>query len=488
MSGPGDRVKVLVVDDSIVCRAALRVMLEQDPDIEVVGEAGDGVEALEQLEKLAPSLITLDLQMPRMDGLTAIEEITRRRPTPILVITDLPTLDGIDAAFAALSRGALELILKPTAWPAGSQDQAQSLADRVKRLARVKVGGPRPASLPAIATPLPLPPLGLKPPRVVGIGASTGGPGALARVLEDLPATLTAPVLVVQHMDPAFSEFFSVWLARKARRPLRLAVHGERLQDGEILVAPQGLDLTVDPEGRVGLLEAKPRALHCPSVDALFSSLAQSFGDRAVGVLLTGMGQDGAEGMRQLHRQGAITIAQDEASCVVYGMPRAAAELGAVDHVLPLAAVGSFLGTLAGGRVSSPAPERSSGPRDQPRKKKKRILIVDDSELILAVTRDALEGAGYEVVTLSNPISLAHVVRREAPDLVLLDVNMPAITGDVAAGIVLRHGATIPMLLFSDLSDAELTERAKGCGAVGHVKKSADSRALLTQIRKWLKG
>jgi two-component system chemotaxis response regulator CheB len=475
-------IQVLVVDDSAICRATLRHALESDPEIAVVGEAADGDEAVEQVSALRPSLVTMDLRMPRLGGLEAIEQIMRRQPTPILVITDQPRAEGVDVTFAALSRGALDLLPKAGTWLPESP-AARALIARVKQLTRAL---DRPEALPSGPTARPAP----RKFAAIGLGASTGGPNALARILRGLPPGFATPIAVVQHMDALFHKGFVEWLGRQSALRVREAIHGERLVPGEVWVGPSGFDFRLDHDGRVRLEPPVGSAPFVPSIDPLFTSMAENLGRGACGVVLTGMGRDGARGLLAIRQRGGLTAAQDRESSVIYGMPRACAETGAAEVILPLGEIAGFLdytclkyqGPLAA--QSLPGPTAQNGAVSMMRGK---ILLVDDSPVMLEAGRISLEEAGYEVVTLDNPLTLAAVLRKERPDLVLCDVNMPAINGDLVAQIVNRCGfAQSPIVLYSDISVQELETKAKQCGARGFIQKTGDDEALIRSIQGFL--
>jgi two-component system chemotaxis response regulator CheB len=327
-------VTVAVVDDSPLVRRVLRRIFESAGDFQVVGEAASGAEAVDLVARLRPRLVTIDVLMPGMDGLEAIELIMAKSPTRVLVITGAPVSAGRDLSFEALSRGALELVPKPAAWPdlAGGAE----LLETARRLAALPVvphvGALRSRRLRdrdgRAASP------DVTPCNLVVIGASTGGPRTLAAILAELPADLQATVIVVQHLAESFGEGFVEWLAGQTRLAVREARHGERLDVSTVLVGARGSHVTVGRSGTVVRLEEPPRHGHRPSIDLLFASAAAR-GDRACGVLLTGMGSDGAEGLLDMARAGSVTIAQDEATSTVFGMPQAAIARGAAQHVLP---------------------------------------------------------------------------------------------------------------------------------------------------------
>jgi two-component system, chemotaxis family, protein-glutamate methylesterase/glutaminase len=337
--------RVLIVDDSALFEEALREVFAGASDMEVVGAARSGEEAVELCQRLRPELVTMDVVMPGMGGLAAIEVIMAEQPTPILVVTSDPRGPSGDLAFEALRRGALDLMEKPARLPP-SADERAALLQRVRLLAKVAVvRHPRgrrravhTAAEPAAGS-------------VVGLVASTGGPAALAQVLGDLPPAFAPPVAVVQHIDATFAASFRAWLERATRRKVCFASEGVVLEPSTVALAPPGAHLVVDGERRAALV-AEPRDVpHRPSGDMLLASLARSCGAQAVGVVLTGMGRDGAEGLLAIRRAGGATAAQDDHSSVVAGMPSAAERNGAAERRLALDAIAPWLTRLGpGGR------------------------------------------------------------------------------------------------------------------------------------------
>ena len=322
--------RVVVVEDSLVQRAHLVRMLEADGDIQVVGQAVGATEAIKLVAAVRPDVVTLDLQIPDGGGQLVVEQIMAFTPTPILVLSAAVANHGSQAAVEALMAGAMEALPKPATWNAAAE---AAVRDRVRALRRVSVvrhprGGrtarrhPAPTARPGPGQP------------VVAIGASAGGPAALAVVLAGL-ADVRASVLVVQHLHADFVGGLVSWMSRVSALPVELARHGTCLRPGVVTIAPGDLHLKVTAGERIEL-DASPPSVHCPSVDVLFSSVAINVAGPKVGVLLTGMGQDGAAGLLELRRHNGMTIAQDEATAAVFGMPRAAQRLGAAVQVLPL--------------------------------------------------------------------------------------------------------------------------------------------------------
>ncbi len=341
-------IRVLIADDSELVRTVLRDLLTQDPEIEVVAEAGNGRQAVAETCRLRPDLVIMDILMPEMDGLTAVSEIMACCPTPILVLSANLNPEENRHAFQAINRGALDVMEKPAGLgsdPFGPI--AAKLVSEVKFLARIRVvrhfrRGP---ALPQAVPEGPLVDAGGRD--LLAIGASTGGPRAVQHLMKVLDPASGARVLIVQHIAGGFGRDFAGWLDRESRFSVRLARHGDRLEPGLALVAPDGVHLTVDDE-QVRLAAAPPVNSCRPSVDVLFRSLAASapVAARTVAVLLTGMGQDGAEGMAVLRRQGGFTIAQDEASSTIFGMPKAAIALGGARQILSLEALPAALAKL----------------------------------------------------------------------------------------------------------------------------------------------
>lgn len=334
MSAEPDEITVLISDDSRLTRRALRVIFESRSGFRVVGEAGTGNEAIRLAKELGPHLITMDLDMPDGNGLTAIEEIMASCPTRILAITGAPRFDGVDATFGALSRGALELLAKPTAWPASDQETEQIITT-ARRLATVPVLlHPKAARERRQVERQQVSWKGRTDAALIAIGASTGGPRALRTIFGKLPSSFPRPIVVVQHLAEVFATGFFDWLDSNTALSVVEAVPGTRLKAGCVYVAVRGTHIGVSARGWLEAVHGPPRDGHCPSVDVLFESVAGMFGDRAIGVLLSGMGKDGAAGLRMLADAGGGTMAQDEASSTVYGMPKAAVELDAVKLIL----------------------------------------------------------------------------------------------------------------------------------------------------------
>jgi two-component system chemotaxis response regulator CheB len=331
---------VLVVDDSAVLRQQIRFILQADPQLQVVGEAKNGEEAITMARQLRPDIITMDICMPKMDGLDAIRAIMADSPAPIVVVTGADVDAEMHVAAQAQKLGAVSVVHKPGSIAAPSYKViAGTLVQQVKAMSQVRVVSRLRSHSQVVLPETPPPPAAPTRGRkteIIAIGASTGGPAALYKVLGGLPASCPVPVVVVQHISLGFVEGLASWLGGGCKLQVRVAKHGEKLQAGVIHIAPDGSHMVTDSFGRVRLKDTPPLNGHRPSVTALFQSVAEAYGPTAIGVILTGMGADGATGLRAMRDAGSMTIAQDEASCVVFGMPKEAIALGAAKHVVPL--------------------------------------------------------------------------------------------------------------------------------------------------------
>jgi two-component system, chemotaxis family, protein-glutamate methylesterase/glutaminase len=345
-------INVLVVDDSGVAREYLVALINREPGMTVVGTAADGLEAIAAVERLRPTIITMDIVMPRMGGPEAIERIMQLHPTPIVVVTGNTITAEVRTTFESLESGALAIVPRPTAIGNAADDEsARDLIRTLRLMAEIKVVRRMPRrplrQLPPTRT---LPDARGNPFRIVAIGASTGGPSALKTVLTELRKDFPVPIVVVQHIAAGFVDGFVSWLRDSSALHVKLAEHREILVPGRIYVAPDGAHLTVEPEDRAVLIKPPgPLSLGslCPSVHHLFESVARTYGSRAVAVLLTGMGRDGADALLKLQRAGAITVAQDKNSSIVHGMPGEAIALGAANYIMSPPRIAEFLTQLA---------------------------------------------------------------------------------------------------------------------------------------------
>jgi len=348
MSQGNKKVRVLVVDDSALMRKLIPQMLETSPLIEVVGTAMDGSFALKKIEEMHPDVITLDLQMPGMNGIDTLKEIMRRDPLPVIVVSSHST-DGASVTFKALGLGAFDFVTKPQ-HATHMQETASELIAKIKAAADCKVV--RPGSfmgMPARPEKISLGKSSPRPTKLVAIGVSTGGPQALEFLLAQLPPDFSGSIVVVQHMPEGFTDMFARRLDEICSLRVKEAQSGDILQAGRVLICPGSRHMRVKrlTMGDVVVLSDEPRVNgHRPSVDVLFNSAAEEFSKNAVAVLMTGMGDDGAEGLGAVKKAGGITIAQSEESCVVFGMPKAAIERGYATRVVALDLLASTLQAL----------------------------------------------------------------------------------------------------------------------------------------------
>ena len=336
------KIRVLTVDDSALMRQVLATLLAKDPDIEVVGSAPDPYIAREKIKALNPDVLTLDVEMPKMDGLTFLEKLMRGHPMPVVMVSSL-TEAGCQTTLRALELGAVDFITKPKVdLREGMEEVAFDLIAKVKAAARATVRPKQALSPGEVVSPKLLGSAMIKTTdTIIVIGSSTGGTEAVKDVLEVLPPN-TPPILITQHMPERFTKTWAERLNSLSRISVKEAEDGDSVLPGHALVAPGNYHMTLVRSGArysVKISQGEPVNRHRPSVDVMFDSVAQYAGANPVGVILTGMGGDGAKGMLRMKQAGAYTIAQDEASCVVFGMPKEAIKLGGVDKVLPLAEI-----------------------------------------------------------------------------------------------------------------------------------------------------
>ena len=341
------KIRVLVVDDSATMRSLITAALNRDPDIEVVGGAGDPFEARGMIKALNPDVVTLDIEMPNMNGIEFLEKIMRLRPMPVVMVSTL-TQAGAEMTLRALELGAVDCVGKP-ADATGTQEALAEIVAKVKIAARASVrtnAGAAPTAAPTRRKDF------MPSGDIVAIGSSTGGVEALLSILTLFPETCP-PTVITQHMPATFTASFAARLDRASGAKVQEATDGALLEPGKVYVAPGGathLEVVRSAGLRCRLVQGDPVSGHRPSVDVLFNSVANAVGDKAVGVILTGMGRDGAQGLLAMRKAGAKTLGQDEASCVVYGMPRSAFELGAVEKQVSLSHMGQSILDLASAR------------------------------------------------------------------------------------------------------------------------------------------
>ncbi|GJD32022.1 Protein-glutamate methylesterase/protein-glutamine glutaminase [Methylobacterium adhaesivum] len=353
-TAPIPRVRVMLVEDSLVVRQLLIHIVGRDARLEIVAAVASGEEALATIAATRPDVISMDIRLPGIDGLETTRRIMAETPTPIVVVADAVEDSSLRISMNALRAGALSVVEKPVATThAGYEAVATEICTQLRIMAAVPVIRRRPIGsewagrVSDFSAPAPVPISAAA--SVVAIAASTGGPPALARVIGALPQDFPLPVLVVQHMGPAFMEGFAAWLNGVVGLGVAVARDGERPEAGRVYVAPGDRHLELAPGGGLRITDADPVGGQRPAATALFRSLARHAGPRGVGVLLTGMGEDGATGLLDMRRAGATTVAEDESTAVVFGMPAAAIRMGAAGHVLPLDRVAAHLARLVAG-------------------------------------------------------------------------------------------------------------------------------------------
>ena len=342
-------IRVLVVEDSMVARQLLVHILQADPQIEVVGQASDGEQAIRLAAELQPDLITMDVQMPGMDGMEATQKIMSTDPRPIVIVSAQDPND-VRTSMASMGAGALAVLPKPSG-PTDPyfENRSRELCSTVRAMSEVRVVKRRAPKPPESAVPAP--PKVESAPKTVGkiqavvVGSSTGGPDALREFLMALKP-LPVPVLIVQHISKGFHQGLAEWLDNQTSLPVHLAGESMQLEAGHVFLAPGDGHLTIKPGGKAHIDPAPPVGSHRPAVNMLFSSAAKVWGAGAVGVMLTGMGEDGADGTAELHKTGALILAQDEDSCVVYGMPKVVAERGLAHYQMNPAAIARHINGL----------------------------------------------------------------------------------------------------------------------------------------------
>jgi two-component system chemotaxis response regulator CheB len=331
-------IKVLIVDDSVVVQEFMTYLLSSDPDIQVIGVAGSGEEAIRFVRENRPDVITMDIHMPGMDGYEATRKIMETTPTPVVIVSGSLGSDEVANSFKLLEAGALAVILRPPGIDdPGYVAACKVLIRNVKLMSEIKVVKRFPNQMhPRVSTNQFMAEVnhGNKDIQLVAIGASTGGPIVLLTILSNLPKEFPVPIIIVQHIAKGFLNGFRDWLAEYTNLPVNIGKDGALLEPGNVYIAPDDFQMGIKSGPMIILEKRPPEPGICPSVDFLFRSVADVMGSKAIGVLLTGMGKDGAKELKTMKEKGAITIVQDEASCVVSGMPGEAIRIGAANQVL----------------------------------------------------------------------------------------------------------------------------------------------------------
>lgn len=342
-------IRVLVADDSPTVRLMLVRMLEADESIKVVGSASDGKDAVEQVSRLKPDLVTMDVNMPVMNGLSAIEHIMAYNPVPVLVVSSVVDKQNISNAAKALGAGAVDVICKPEPTSIDEFNECgRDLRAKIRLLSRVHViTHPRARLINhEIAPDLQVVKDSSPGRKIVAIGSSTGGPQALQRILCSLPGNLAAGIVIVQHIASGFTEGLVEWLSHTSKLVVTRGEDGQQIRAGEVIIAPDGVHMTVAVGGRIKLTDDAAPGPHKPSADVLLESVARVYGKNAIGVILTGMGRDGAIGIKAIHERGGHTIAQDENTSVIFSMAKEAIKMGGVEQVVPLPDISSSIVTF----------------------------------------------------------------------------------------------------------------------------------------------
>ncbi len=470
-------IRVLIADDSASFREVLKGLIAKDARLSVVGEAASGAEALERVRALKPDVLTLDVSMPGLDGFDVLREVMTTAPLPILVIS-AAAQDGKDTvSFQALTLGALDVLGKPNLGDARALAKA---GERICQAIRV-VAGVRPVTRTASGTAIPVVSaagtgtsagpavrIGERPPAAcVGIAASTGGPQALQTILRALPPSFPAPILVAQHIAEGFTAGLTKWLAQETQLKVKVAEPDEQLSAGTVYFARDGHHLLTS-RGRVRL-DAAPEVRGVrPSANVLLAAVARDFGRAALGVVLTGMGDDGALGLQLVKQQGGYTLVQDEHTAVVAGMPVAAR--GAAEAALPVDRIADELVRLT--QVAG-ATER-----------RRRLLLVDDSETMLRIEQAMLQGR-YELFLARNGQEAVEACRTLQPDAVLMDYTMPVMNGGDALRELKSDFRTeaIPVVMITGETDPSIWKRCEAAGAVCVLKKPL-TEPMLNQALK----
>ena len=463
-------IRCLIVDDSPVARLSLREVLSSAKEVEIVGEAVDGEEAVAKTLALRPDVITMDVQMPRLDGFAAIHEIMEKLPTPIVVICSGLDDTSLGIGLKALQLGAVEVLEKPRASdPKRYRSQCDAICKAVVAMMGVKVIGRRSKNRSG-SSPI----TKQREVACIGIVGSTGAPAVLKKIVEGLQKDFPVPILIVQHIVDSFTPGLARWLGSYCALPVKIAEENEPVEPGKVLIAPGGRHLMVSL-GKIRLDDGPPIRSIKPSGTVLLASLAREYGAQAAGYLLTGMGDDGAAGLKLIRGCGGYTAAQGPLSCVVYGMPKVAVETQAVEATLELEALLPSMLQLVG-YSAAPAP---SG-------KKRRLLLVDDTETILQLERAAL-GEIYDLVVARNGEEALAAINQHHPDGVVMDIKMPRMCGDEALREIRKNPdwQNLPVVMVTSETDPALLNECKaGCQAI--LRKPIDMELLHGTIQKFV--
>ncbi len=472
-------IRVMVVDDSRLVREVLKDILEQDAQVQVVAEAENGAEAVDRCAELRPDVILMDIQMPVMDGIEAVKKIMESNPTPIIILSATVHPGEVRSAFSAIRAGALDALAKPRGLAIAENyaEVAQKILARIKLYALVgkrkgwgkggEGGAPALSDIPIRST------------KVVAIGASTGGPRTVVDVLSSFTKEFPCPILLVQHMSSGFMAGFAEWLNREIEMDVMFVEEAMVLEPGKVYIPPDGYHMEV-ARGAAVLKEGPPVQSCRPSVDVLFKSVAKEYKDRAVAILLTGMGKDGAAGSLAVKKAGGTVIVQDEATSVIYGMPKAAVDLDAVTLEVPLGSISAAVAQAVGGETN----EVETEPVKQAAHE---ILVVDDSATMLAMVSDVLINHGFKVRQAENGKLALEEVVRSRPDLVLLDVMMPEMDGYAVCRRLREDREYLPVLMITAKGDPHDLVLGMEAGADDYISKPFEEMELIARVKSLLR-
>ncbi len=481
---PSTIINVLIVEDSPVVQEFLLDILNADPGIRVIAVAGDGMEAVKSAAENKPDVITMDINMPKMNGIEATRRIMETNPVPIVIVSGNWNPVEVETTFKAMEAGAIAMVQRPKGVGHPDHDKtAGELLTTVKLMSEVKVirrwpGAGKKSASDAVVNKA-VPQKKAHEIGMVAIGTSTGGPLALKTLLAGLPKKFPIPILIVQHIAKGFLGGMVDWLAATSAVPVHVAAHGQEILAGHAYFAPDGFNMGVEENGKIALTNFGSEKIPFPSASFLFRSIAETYGAHAVGILLTGMGWDGANELKILKTKGAITIAQDKESCVVFGMPAVAIELGAATHVLPLDKIAPMLAMLTGSEDHRGEMQRGW------KKAGLEVLIIEDSLTQAEKLKFLLEENNYSVSIAHNGREALDLLGRRKPAIILSDIIMPEMDGfefcmRVKNDEKLRD---IPVILLTALSGAVDVLKGLECNADNFIIKPYEDDFLLSKIR-----
>ena len=479
-------IKVLIVEDSPVIQEFLRETLSSDPGISVTGIAGDGEEAVRAAAEKKPDVITMDIHMPKLDGIEATRRIMESNPVPIVIVSGNWNPEEVETTFKAMEAGAIAIVQRPAG--VGHPDHgktARELLQTVKLMSEVKVIRRRPPGKRAASVAFVKEPALAKKAQeieIVAIGTSTGGPVALQTILAELPKDFPAPILIVQHIAKGFLPGMVDWLAATSAVPVHIAAHGQQIQVGHAYFAPDGGNMGLGKKGEISISLLGSESSPCPSASFLFRSVAERYGANAVGVLLTGMGSDGARELKLMKTKGAVTIVQDRESCVVFGMPAVAIDLGAATYVLPPDSIARTLSFLAGPE------DRHDGRAADVKKASAHMLVIEDSPTQAEKLRHLLEENGYSVSTAGGGREALEMLRQQKPAIIISDIIMPEMDGYELCRRIKNDEnlKDIPVILLTSLSDPADVLQGLECKADNFITKPYADSFLLSKVHNIL--